>query len=145
MFDALCQNPKKQAEKQEDRSQRAPLPTFTKPPAIFIYGITNRYQFSKTLTATCQIRPVVKQTAEFIIFQAQSKADFDKLQIYCLQQQIQFALETHKQDRPLKVVLRKLSIDIIPADIYKGLVTQGLPVSQVTQLHGRDKTTKGKI
>jgi len=115
-------------------------PRSLKPPAIYVYGITDKYSFSKSLAAVCQDRPTIKHTSDFIKFQPYSKIDFDKLQTYCVQQKLQFATELRSPERPLKVLLRKL-----PFDIFEDLTALGYPVIAITQLYGIDKQTRTKL
>lgn len=46
-----------------------------KPPPIYIYGIQNEYQLSRTLVATSKERPITKHTNEFIKFQPHTTAN----------------------------------------------------------------------
>lgn len=81
------------------------------PSPIFIYGITDKYHFGKSLYAVCQIKPCVKHASDYIRFQVKTQTDYDKIIAFCQQQKCQYATERPKKDRPLKVVIRKLPID----------------------------------
>jgi len=83
----------KQSDHINSKSDRPP--SEPKPPAIFIYDITDRYTFSKTQASTCSDRLVIKHTSDYFKFQT-TKLDFDKIQTYCLQQKLQFATENKK-------------------------------------------------
>lgn len=129
----------------DDRQSLSSQHTISKPPAIFIYNINDKYHFGKTLSAVCQVKPIVRHASDYICFQAHNKADYEKLEAYCIQQNKQYSTTIAKKDRPLKVVIRKLPIDTPTQDIYQDLVDLEYPVIEVTQMHGRDKTTNEKI
>lgn len=116
-----------------------------KPPPLFIYGIENKYTFTRTLKATCQIEPLCNHNKERILIQTQTKADYDKIVAFCTHQKVQYASELPKRERPLKAVIRKLPNDTLTTDIKQDLIDLGFPVTEVTQMSGRDKITKEKV
>lgn len=81
-----CDNSKADSEQPAHKTQ-------LKLPAIYIYGITNTYNFTRTLAATCAVQPRIHHCKEYILLQFESQADFVKIKTYCLQYNIQFATD----------------------------------------------------
>jgi len=129
----------------DNNDNTPPVVIAVKPPPIYVYDIENKYHFSRTLAATCQKPPIIKHTNDFIKFQPENKADYDKIEAFCITQKLQYATEIAKKDRPFKVVIRKLPVDTLTQDIHQDFIEQEFPVLDVTQMHGRDKTTKAKV
>lgn len=127
-----------------DQEKKTPI-TASKPPVLYIYGVENKYNFSRALMATCEIPPISTHNKERIKLQAQTKEDYDKFVAYCTQQKIEFATELPKKERPIKFVIRKLPADTLSSDIKNDLIELGFPAIEVTQMSGRDKTTREKI
>lgn len=61
----------------------------TRPPAIYIYGIENKYNFIRTVATTCQVQPKIHHGRDFIRLSVENTADLDKLEAYCTQIKIQ--------------------------------------------------------
>jgi len=80
-YETLCQI---DSEKQQEK--KAPPPKSNtgtqKPPPLYVYGIQNKFNFSRTLAATCQIKPIISHTQQHIRFQAVNYSDFEKLKAY---------------------------------------------------------------
>lgn len=92
---------------------------------LCIYGISNKYIFSRTLSATCCNKPRIRQGKDFI----------------CLQTKAQFTTDVPKKNRPYKIVIRKLLLDNSCEDIHQDLLDRNFPVTSVKQMYGFDQTT----
>lgn len=121
-----------------------PPPKTSRPPPIFIYNIQNKFQFTKTISAVCKIKPLYQHTSEYIKLQVQTQEDYNKLQTYCKQTNTRFSTEISKAERLFKVVIRKLPEDTPPEDILQDLLDLGYPAQQVSQMFGKDKVTQQK-
>jgi len=74
-----------QEEKMEQSNEKTPPPTSSKPPQIYVYGVQNTYTFTKTLSSVCQTQPKIQHTREFIRFQFNNRAYYDKVLAFCHQ------------------------------------------------------------
>lgn len=70
-------------------------------PPLYIYGIENKCNFGKHLSKVCSQKLNIQHSKDYIKFHFKTKADYDKIYTYCMQQNIQFATQTPKKDRSL--------------------------------------------
>lgn len=143
-FDPLSQNDEEDDD-DNTASQKVTNGKKSKPPPIYVYGVNNKYQFSRTLASVCRTKPKISHTQQYVRFHTESYADYEKLKTFCSQQKYQFATEVPKPERPFKVVLRKLPIDTPTKDILDDLKDLDFPALEVSQLYGRDKETREKV
>jgi hypothetical protein len=116
-----------------------------KPPPFFIYGVTNTHTFVKTLTVNLKEKPDVKHNKERIRIQALCNADFDKMKAYCEQTGTQYATGIIKSERPIKVVIRKLPIDMNIEELTDELTQLGHKPINITQMTRKGKTDQDKV
>lgn len=107
-FESLSQNDDDDDEKLSKSTKNTKK---AKPPPIYVYGVQNKFQFSRTLAAVCRTKPRIYHTQQQVRFQTNSYADYEELKTYYNQQKYQFATELPNLERPFKVVMRKLPID----------------------------------
>lgn len=88
---------------------------------------------------------IVSSTQQHVRFQSINYVDFDKLVAYCTQQKYQYATEVPKKDRLFEVVIRKLLSDTLTKDIFDDIIHLEFPVTEVSQMYGRDKDSREKI
>jgi hypothetical protein len=130
---------------QPDASATQAHTRHSKPPPFYIYGIKEKFRLIKTLLPTLQAQPAVYHNSDSIVVHFKTWADLEKVKAYCQQQGYDHAMERPRQDRPLKVVIRKLPIDASIVDIKLGFMEKGYPVLGATQMTGRSKQDGSKI
>lgn len=80
------------------------LRTEPKPPLLYIYGIDNKYDFTKKIQRLCQLPPISTHTKEQSKLQPIYQEDYEKIKAYCLQHTLQFVSEISKRERLVNVV-----------------------------------------
>lgn len=77
--------------------QTSPHEKQAKPPAIYIYGISNKYNFVRTLSVTCSRTRRIRHGKDLICFHVDIQDNFDKIKAYCLQTKLQFTTDVPKK------------------------------------------------
>lgn len=77
--DSSTSQPRPQGQKSHNQ------PLLAKQPPIFIYEVENKFNFTRTLSATCQVKQKIQHGKECIRFQLETHSDYEKVTTNCIQ------------------------------------------------------------
>jgi len=95
---------------QNNQDQQSSPTTKSKPPPLYIYGIQNKYTFTRTVLKGLQENPKIFPSGDGMLMHFRNYADYEKIKTYCEQAKVQHATGTPREDRPIRAVIWNICV-----------------------------------